>query len=143
MQVDGQDRAADGVDDIKDVNDIDGIDDERSAHAVRGWALVVWFFAFVGWLLELAAVGFSKPAHNDNDPRSAAAANHQINVAWAQHISWMILAFLGAALLGALAAGRRPVHERILAAGIGALGSAVAIFVVALYDAIANYRFVF
>jgi hypothetical protein len=119
--------------------------DSRPGHgAVRRWVPAVWTAALGGWLLELSAVGFSKPAHNDLDPVSAAAANHQANVLWAQHVLWLILTLLGGALLGALAAGRHaPRGLRALTTGLGALLSTIAIFAYGVYVALTNFRIVF
>jgi hypothetical protein len=103
----------------------------------------VWAVALTGWLLELRAVGFGIPAHDDSDPVSAAAANHQMNVAWAQHIIWLILTLLGTSVLGALAAGRHSTRIRMLTAGLGALLGTLAILAVGVYDAVTNYRIVF
>ncbi|MBR7837437.1 hypothetical protein KDL01_29430 [Actinospica durhamensis] len=94
-----------------------------------------------GWLLELSAVGISKPASNDSDPVSMAAANHRQNVLWAQHVSLMVFVLIGGVVLGAWAAGSEPSPgHRARTAGLGALLATLVIFAVGAYDYLRNFQ---
>ena len=111
---------------------------------MRAWTLVSWIATAGLWYLPMSFVGFSKPEHNDMDPRSAAAYNHQQNVAWADMVVRVLLIPPVAALIGALVAGREPPPgRRALASGLAAFLSVVAMLAFSLYRSFANMRFTF
>ena len=111
----------------------------RAVGRASSWAL--WTVALGGWLVELSAVGFSKPAGDDGDPVSKAAANHRQNVLWAEHVSLMALVLVVGALLGACAAGSAPAPgRRARAAGVGALVATLVILAVGAYDYVRDFR---
>jgi hypothetical protein len=115
----------------------------RAAAAALTWLL--WVMAIGLWFAEMSAVGFSKPEHDDGDPVSAAAYNHQQNMEWAYLVFWMVVIPLVAAVIGGAIAergGRRP-GRRARAAAIGALVSLLAIGGFSLVRGVATARFTF
>jgi hypothetical protein len=119
-----------------------GEDGQRVVRRVWTWAFVVLTVGL--WFLELSAIGFSKPEHNDGDPVSAAGYNHQQNLAWADHVFWICAAPLLGAVLGALLAGPRPEPGvRALSASAGAFLIPLAVGAVLIVVAAHNVRFVF
>jgi hypothetical protein len=116
---------------------------ERDEAVVLMWLL--WIMAIGLWFAEMSAVGFSKPEHNDRDPVSAAAYNHQQNMEWAYTVFWLVVIPPVAALIGGAIAerGSRRPGRRARAAALGALLSLVALGGFSLVRGLANMRFSF
>lgn len=111
-------------------------DGERDEAPIVTWLL--WIMAIGLWFAEMSGVGFSKPEHNDSDPVSAAAYNHQQNMEWAYAVFWMVVIPPVAALIGGAIAerGSRRPGRRARAAAIGAL---LALSVMGGYGLIRSY----
>lgn len=117
---------------------------EPAGGVVRAWAWVLWVSTAGLWFLAMSFVGFSKPEHNDRDPVSAAAHNHQQNEAWADTLFWVLLIPPAAALVGALVAGREPPPgRRAVASGLAMSLSLVAMLVFSFIRSLENIQFTF
>jgi hypothetical protein len=125
--------------------------DDSERGAVRVWAWLLWMMTAGIWFAEMSAIGYSKPAHDDADPVSAAAYNHQQNMAWAYHVFWMVVIPPVAALIGGALVERRERREgrgrrpgrRALGGAFGAFLATVVIGGYGVYQGLANMRFVF